>query len=65
MATLVYHGHAKDVDLVMVDGEVVVRDGRVRGVDEPALLAAAGAAAEAAWTRFHRRHGAYTAPAPA
>jgi len=64
VATLVYHGHAKDVELVMVDGAVVVRGGRVEGVDEEALLDAAGAAADAAWARFHRRHGAYTAPAP-
>ena len=42
MATLVYHGHAKDVDLVMVDGRVRVRAGVVLDVDEDALLDAAG-----------------------
>lgn len=63
VATLVYHAHAKDVELVMVDGSVRVRDGRVEGVDEPDVVASAGAAAEAAWARFAERHGGYTAPA--
>jgi cytosine/adenosine deaminase-related metal-dependent hydrolase len=61
VGTLVYHGHAKDVDWVMVDGRMLVRDGAVIGVDDAALLDAADAAAGAAWSRFHTRHGAYVA----
>ncbi len=64
VGTLVYHGHAKDVDTVFVDGRVCVRGGTVLGVDESALLDAASAAAGAAWGRFAERHGGYTAPAP-
>jgi len=64
VGTLVYHGHAKDVDLVMVDGRVRVRDGAVLEVDEDALLDAAAAAADAAWSRFAARHGDFVAPAP-
>ena len=55
VSTLVYHGHAKDVETVMVDGELVVENGVVRGVDEQALVEAAGSANEAAWRRFETR----------
>jgi cytosine/adenosine deaminase-related metal-dependent hydrolase len=64
VATLVYHGHAKDVDTVLVDGRVRVRRGQVVGVDEGALIEAAAVAADAAWARFAVRHGGYVAPAP-
>ena len=47
--SLVENGHTSDVDLVMVDGQVVVRDGRLTRVDEPALLEAAQAEAAHAW----------------
>ena len=47
--------------LVMVDGRVRVRDGVVLDVDEDALLDAAAAAADAAWSRFAVRHGAFVA----
>jgi cytosine/adenosine deaminase-related metal-dependent hydrolase len=63
VATLVYHGHAKDVDTVMVDGRTVVQHGEVLGVDAPAMLDTAGAAADAAWERFRQKHGDYVAPA--
>jgi len=59
--TLVYHGHAKDIELVMVDGRIVVEDCRVTGVDEDGLIAEAASAGEAAWERFRERHGAYAA----
>ena len=59
--TLVYHGHAKDIDMVMVDGRVVVADGKVVNVDEDSLIRQAADAGEAAWTRFAKRHGGYAA----
>jgi len=59
--TLVYHGHAKDIEMVMVDGRIVVEDGRVSGIDEDALIGEAARAGEAAWTRFKEHHGAYVA----
>lgn len=62
MRTLVYHAHAKDVETVMVDGRLEVRDGTVVGEDEDALLEGAGRASEAAWSRFVERYGAYVLP---
>ena len=54
-AALVYHGHAKDVESVMIDGEFVVENGTVRGVDERMLVDAASGAAAGAWHRFNER----------
>ena len=59
--TLIYHGHAKDVEMVMVDGRIVVEEGRVVGIDEDALIREAARAGEAAWARFKERHGDYVA----
>ena len=64
VATLVYHGHGKDVDTVIVDGQVVVSDGHVRTTDEDALITQASQAATAAWNRFAQRYGSFVAPAP-
>ncbi len=64
VATLVYHGHAKDVEMVMVNGKIVVADGSVQTADERDLLNRAGIAANAAWKRFAERYGAFVAPAP-
>jgi cytosine/adenosine deaminase-related metal-dependent hydrolase len=58
---LVYHAHARDVEMVLVDGAVVVDDRRLRTVDTGALADRAQAAAEAAWGRFAARHGGYMA----
>lgn len=60
--TLVYHGHGKDIETVMVDGRIVVDNGRVQGVDEDDLIDHAARAGEAAWARFKDAHGAYVAP---
>ena len=57
--TLVYHAHAKDVETVMVDGRVLVRDGAPIGIDEGDLVERAARAGEAAWGRFYERFGAY------
>ncbi|MFT5172567.1 MAG: 5-methylthioadenosine/S-adenosylhomocysteine deaminase [Gammaproteobacteria bacterium] len=62
VATLVYHARAKDVDVVMIDGRVLVSEGKVCDVGEDELLSAAQQAADGAWSRFALRHGAYVAP---
>lgn len=54
---LVYHGHAKDVETVLVDGRVVVDDRRPVQVDGGALVDAAQEAATAAWDRFVAKYG--------
>ena len=64
VTTLVYHGHAKDVDMVLVDGEVVVMDGMVQTADQDDLVARAGDAADAAWKRFAERYGGYSVAPP-
>ena len=57
--TLVYHAHAKDVETVLVDGRVLVRDRTLLAIDEDDLVERAAAAGAAAWDRFHGRFGAY------
>jgi 5-methylthioadenosine/S-adenosylhomocysteine deaminase len=57
VANLVYHGHAKDVETVLVDGRVVVDEGRPVHVDAEALVDAAQEAAMAAWHRFVAKYG--------
>ncbi|MBD84610.1 MAG: chrolohydrolase [Acidiferrobacteraceae bacterium] len=64
VTTLVYHGHAKDVDMVLVDGEVVVSDGMVRTADQDDLVVRAGEAADAAWKRFAECYGSYSVAPP-
>jgi len=59
--TLVYHGHGKDVDLVMVDGRIVVENGELCEISQDDLVEEAAKAAEAAWTRFSSVHGGYAA----
>jgi cytosine/adenosine deaminase-related metal-dependent hydrolase len=54
---LVYHAHARDVAMVLVDGRVVVEDRRPVHVDGPALVDGAQQAATAAWDRFVARYG--------
>ncbi len=64
VTTLVYHGHAKDVDMVLIDGKVVVAEGVVQSADEEDLVSRAGLAADAAWTRFAERYGGYSVRPP-
>ncbi len=64
VTTLVYHGHAKDVDMVLIDGKVVVAEGVVQSADEEDLVSRAGLAADAAWTRFAERYGGYSVGPP-
>jgi 5-methylthioadenosine/S-adenosylhomocysteine deaminase len=54
---LVYHGHSKDVETVLVDGRVVVDDRRLVHADGPALIDGAQDAATAAWRRFVAKYG--------
>jgi cytosine/adenosine deaminase-related metal-dependent hydrolase len=54
---LVYHAHARDVELVLVDGRVIVEDRRVVAVDAAELVDRAQEAATAAWARFIEKHG--------
>jgi 5-methylthioadenosine/S-adenosylhomocysteine deaminase len=49
---IVYNATAEDIDRVWVDGRVVVEGGRVRGVDERAILAALQAGGERMWPRM-------------
>jgi 5-methylthioadenosine/S-adenosylhomocysteine deaminase len=54
---LAYHAHARDVELVMVDGRILVDGGEIKTVDKAAVIDAAARAADAAWTRFERKYG--------
>ena len=64
VTTLVYHGHAKDVEMVLIDGKVVVAEGVVQSADEEDLVSRAGLAADAAWKRFAERYGGYSVASP-
>jgi hypothetical protein len=48
---------SRDVELVMVDGRILVEDGEVKTVDKAAVIDAAARAADAAWMRFERKYG--------
>jgi cytosine/adenosine deaminase-related metal-dependent hydrolase len=54
---LVYHAHARDVELVMVDGRILVEDRRLVTVEAAELVDRAQAAATAAWGRFVAKYG--------
>jgi 5-methylthioadenosine/S-adenosylhomocysteine deaminase len=54
---LVYHGHSKDVETVLVDGRIVVDDRRLVHADATALIDAAQDAGVAAWRRFVAKYG--------
>lgn len=58
---LVYHGHSKDVETVLVDGRIVVEDGQLRHAEETALADAAEDAAQEAWRRFVAKYGGIVA----
>ena len=54
---LVYHAHSKDVELVMVDGRILVEDFELVTADAGSLINDAAAAAESAWGRFVAKYG--------
>ena len=52
VSNLVHYGHQGLVDAVMVDGEFLLRDGRVTCMDEAAVLREAQEATAGAWRRL-------------
>ena len=59
--SLVYHAHAKDVDMVLVDGQPVVENGELKTVNAADLIDGAQTAATAAWSKFVDKYGGYMA----
>ena len=51
LGNLVHVAHGRDVETVIVDGRIVVEDGRATLVDQDAIRQDAGAAAAALWAR--------------
>ena len=52
---LVEYGCGADVETVLVNGEVVIEDGRSTRIDEAELYARAEAAAKKAWDNWSKR----------
>ena len=52
VSNLVHYGHQGLVDAVMVDGEFLLRDGRVTCMDEASVLREAQEATAGAWRRL-------------
>lgn len=50
---LVEYGSGRDVETVIIDGQIVVDRGAFVGVDEAALLAAVQEESEGIWSRYH------------
>jgi 5-methylthioadenosine/S-adenosylhomocysteine deaminase len=55
--SIVYHAHMGSVHSVIVDGDIVVNDGKATRVDEGLLVEEAQDGAAAAWARFVDRYG--------
>ena len=53
VSNLVHYGHQRLVDSVMVDGEFLLRDGKVLCLDEKEVLRNAQSATAGAWRRLH------------
>ena len=58
---LVYHAHASNVDMVMVDGRIVMEQGALVHADGANLAAAAESHAQEAWGRFVTKYGGIVA----
>jgi 5-methylthioadenosine/S-adenosylhomocysteine deaminase len=54
ISNLVHYGQASDVESVMVDGEWIMKDGKVLTVDEAAVTKAAQEATVNAWRNLHQ-----------
>jgi 5-methylthioadenosine/S-adenosylhomocysteine deaminase len=63
VSNLVYYGHQGMVESVMVDGEFLMRDGRILCLDEPEVLRNAQQATVAAWNRLHEKNPDLPLPA--
>ncbi len=50
-ANIVYNANGSDVTHILIDGRVVVEDGRCTMIDEPEALAACQRAANVVWER--------------
>ena len=55
VSSLVHYAQASDVESVMVDGDWVMKDGRVLTMDEGAVMEAAQQATVGAWRRLRER----------
>ena len=60
---LVYHAHASNVELVMVDGRIVMEEGALVHADGTELAASAENHAQEAWGRFVHKYGGIAARA--
>jgi 5-methylthioadenosine/S-adenosylhomocysteine deaminase len=56
VSNLVHYGHQGMVESVMVDGEFLMRDGRILCLDEPDVLRNAQQATAGAWRRLHEKN---------
>ncbi len=54
---LVYHAHASDIELVMVNGQIVVKEGHPVHVESDTLVKNAQIAADSAWDKFVAKYG--------
>jgi 5-methylthioadenosine/S-adenosylhomocysteine deaminase len=63
VSNLVHYGHQGMVESVMVDGEFLMRDGRILCLDEPEVLRNAQEATVAAWNRLHEKNPDLPLPA--
>ena len=57
VANLVYHARRDDVEMVLVNGVVVVEDAEICSIDARALIAPAAEAGQRAWQRFIAKYG--------
>lgn len=63
VSNLVHYGHQGMVESVMVDGEFLMRDGRILCLDEPEVLRNAQQATIGAWNRLHENNPDLPLPA--
>jgi 5-methylthioadenosine/S-adenosylhomocysteine deaminase len=58
VSTVIHSGHPGDIETVMIDGQFVLRNGKVTTLDEPAILKQADAVSKRVWGKV----GAVTVP---
>ena len=51
VSTVIHSGHPGDIESVMIDGQFVLRNGRVTTLDEPAILEQAAAVSRRIWSK--------------
>ena len=62
VSCFVHQGQARDVEAVMVDGQWLMRDGRLLTLDEDAIVGEASRVARAAWRRLFETRPDLTPP---